>query len=117
MTYLTFGIIGLGGFLGAIVRYLISQKMNKVTRIPLGTLAVNLVGALLIGVVFGMELSPVLTFFFAAGFAGALTTFSTLNRELIDLWQVRKKKESVLYLLVTYCGGIICTSLGYLLVS
>lgn len=107
----------MGGFLGAVLRYLISRKMNRAKRIPVGTLFVNLVGAFLIGVVFGLDLSRIWILFFASGLAGALTTFSTLNRELIELWRIGKKRETVLYILVTYCGGIGVTLVGYLVVS
>jgi len=117
MTFLELGMIGIGGFMGAVIRYLISKKLNSAEHLPLGTLIVNLVGALVIGIIFGLELSRMWTLLLASGFAGALTTFSTLNKELIELWQIGKKKKMLLYMFVTYCGGIGVTILGYLLVS
>ena len=110
-------IIGMGGFVGSITRYGISKYLNRPKNIPTGTLTVNLTGALLIGLVFGLELPQFWTFFFAAGLAGALTTFSTLNKELIDLWQFEKKKEAVLYLLITYIGGGGLAVTGYWITS
>ena len=117
MTFLELGMIGIGGFMGAVIRYLISRKMNSAEHMPIGTLIVNLMGALLVGMVFGLELSRMWTLLLASGFAGALTTFSTLNKELIELWLIGKKKKMLLYIFVTYCGGIGVTLIGYLLVS
>ena len=113
MTYLELLMIGLGGFIGAVARYFISTRLNNSGRIPVGTLLINLVGAFLIGCVFGLELSKIWTFFLASGLAGALTTFSTLNKELIELWRNDHKRKALLYVLITYCGGIILALLGY----
>lgn len=115
MTFLELLMVGLGGFLGAIVRYYISMRMNRSGRIPVGTLTVNLVGAFLIGCVFGLDLPMIWTFFLASGLAGALTTFSTMNKELIELWRYDHKKKALLYVLITYCGGIILALYGYYL--
>ena len=54
MTLIDFLMIGIGGFFGAIIRYLISTYLNCPGEIPRGTLVVNLAGALLIGFVFGI---------------------------------------------------------------
>ncbi|WP_438312068.1 fluoride efflux transporter CrcB [Sporosarcina sp. FA9] len=109
--------IGSGGFLGAIIRYTLSKNLNKQKAIPFGTLLINLTGALIIGFVFGSELSRTWMLFYASGLAGALTTFSTLNKELIEMWKSNKKKDATLYLVATYCGGILLTALGYWIIS
>ena len=106
-------MIGIGGFIGAISRYWISVNMNHSGKLPAGTLAVNLVGALLIGIVFGLEISRVWTWLLASGLAGALTTFSTMNKELIELWKSGEKRRALLYFLLTYGGGITLTAIGY----
>ena len=90
MNFLDMLMVGLGGFLGAVTRYFIATKMNESGRFPFGTLLVNLAGSLLIGIVFGLELSRIWTLFLASGLAGALTTFSTLNKEIIELWRSGK---------------------------
>ena len=107
-------MVGLGGFLGAITRYFIGTKMNESRRFPSGTLLVNLAGSLLIGMVFGSELSRIWTLFLASGLAGAMTTFSTLNKEIIELWRNDKNTKAVMYVLLTFCGGILLATLGYL---
>jgi len=113
MNVLNIVAIGAGGFLGAILRYTLSKHLNKHNVIPVGTLLINLTGALLIGFVFGSELSLNWMLFYASGLAGALTTFSTLNKELIEMWKRNKKKDATLYFVATYCGGLLLTALGY----
>jgi len=113
MTSIDFLMIGIGGFFGAIIRYVISTSMNRAGKFPRGTLVVNLVGALLIGLVFGMEIPRMWTLLFASGLAGALTTFSTMNKELIELWRNAKKDSALRYFLLTYGGGIILAAIGY----
>lgn len=117
MNFLGLLVVGLGGFLGAVARYFISTKMNGTERFPIGTLLVNLAGSLLIGIVFGLELSRIWTLFLASGLAGALTTFSTLNKEIIELWRSGKGIHALLYVLFTFSGGIILAMLGYYLSS
>lgn len=117
MNLLEMLMVGLGGFLGAVIRYFIATKMNESERFPMGTLLVNLVGSLLIGIVFGSEMSRMWTLFLASGLAGALTTFSTLNKELMELWRSRKGYKAVLYVLITFGGGIMIAMLGYYLGS
>ena len=113
MTFFELLMIGIGGFLGAVTRYFISSKMNAQKRIPKGTLLVNLTGALLIGIILGLGLPLWVTMLLVSGFAGALTTFSTMNKELIELWGNDEKHNAILYLLLTYGGGIALAALGY----
>lgn len=108
-------VVGLGGFFGAIIRYYLSKKLNGKKSWPLGTLSVNLSGAFMVGFIIGQSLPEIWTFFLVSGFAGALTTFSTLQKEVIEQWQGRKRKAAVGYVLVTYGGGILLALLGYLI--
>jgi len=117
MTFLDIVMVGIGGFLGAVIRYGMAKKMNHSAGIPVGTLAVNWIGAFLIGLIFGMELSKAWTLLLASGFAGALTTFSTLNKELIELWRHGEKKQAVNYFLFTYGGGFVFVVVGYVMMG
>jgi CrcB protein len=85
--------IGAGGFIGAVLRYLISsyiQDVSKSTGIPYGTLAVNVLGSFIIGVLFFLieskgAFSPQTRAFVLVGMLGALTTFSTFSIETLNL--------------------------------
>lgn len=113
MTFLDIVMVGIGGFFGAVIRYGMAIKLNHSSGFPCGTLAVNWIGALLIGLVFGLELSKGWSLLLASGLAGALTTFSALNKELIVLWKRGEKKYAVFYLMLTYVGGLLLAALGY----
>lgn len=82
---------GCGAFLGACLRYLFGIWFNPVfPTIPLGTLAANLLGGLLMGFVLGafmqfQSLSPQVRIFVTTGFLGGLTTFSTFSGETVTL--------------------------------
>lgn len=108
MTFIEILAVGAGGFFGAIIRFILSKKLNEKARFPLGTLIVNLVGSFLIGVIFGLSLPKLWTFFLVSGFLGALTTFSTLQKEIIE-----RRKNGVVYAFATYGGGILLAFLSY----
>jgi len=85
---MTLLLIGAGGFLGAISRYLVDGWVSELSRgsFPWGTLVVNLTGSFVLGILFALSMEravlpadirpPVLI-----GFIGAYTTFSTLTLE------------------------------------
>ncbi|MCX7903229.1 MAG: fluoride efflux transporter CrcB [Caloramator sp.] len=84
--------VGLGGFIGASLRYLISIGASKTFNvdIPMGTLIVNILGGILIGFIMELSLSTDiissdLRLFLTTGILGGLTTFSTFSYETINL--------------------------------
>nr|WP_242529497.1 fluoride efflux transporter CrcB [Priestia flexa] len=109
-------LIALGGFLGAIARYVLSTWMNQksTTGFPIGTLCVNLVGSFLLGILVGNGMTSGVYSFLGVGFMGAFTTFSTFKLENIHLHE--KKMHTVLfpYLAFSYIGGIVLAFIGML---
>ncbi|TLZ59153.1 MAG: fluoride efflux transporter CrcB [Gammaproteobacteria bacterium] len=85
--------IGLGGALGALLRWWLGLKLNAyLPAIPPGTLAANLIGGYVVGMAvafFGTysALAPEWRLFVITGFCGALTTFSTFSAEVVTLTQ------------------------------
>jgi len=82
-------LIGVGGFLGAVMRYSLSGAVQWFTqsfRFPFGTLAVNVLGSFLLVFLASMADSlgvfgPTIRSFVFIGFLGAFTTFSTFSYE------------------------------------
>lgn len=99
---LKFFCIAAGGALGAVARYGVSGWVQNAApaTFPWGTLCVNAVGSMLIGVFLGIsELTPVssaLRLLFAVGFLGAFTTFSTYSLETLNMF---RDKETMLGLM------------------
>ena len=84
--------VGMGGFIGAILRFFISGVVQKLTgtTFPVGTLSVNVLGSFTIGFLvplFETLIAPEWKAFFVTGLLGALTTFSTFSYETTILIQ------------------------------
>ncbi len=85
--------IGIGGFVGSVLRYLVSgyvQQATKSVQFPYGTLAVNLIGCLIIGFLSQLAntrgvFSAELRVFVFVGVLGGFTTFSTFGNESMNL--------------------------------
>lgn len=93
----------------SVVRLAVRGALPTPAGLPLGTLAVNLAGAFVLGVVAGWS-APVGTVVATAGL-GALTTFSTLASEVVNGWS-SNRRVVVVYLAVTLVGGVGLAWLG-----
>lgn len=86
-----FAAVGIGAALGAWLRWFLGLRLNPVfPTLPLGTLAANLIGGLLVGVALAVferhpQLPPQVRLFVITGFMGGLTTFSTFSSEVVNL--------------------------------
>lgn len=106
---------GLGGAVGAASRYLMCLIPNKYD-FPFITLAVNLIGAFLIGFIAGAasakSLSPNLVLFLKTGICGGFTTFSTFSLETLTLIEKGRMPAAVLYATASLLGCLIGVKLG-----
>ncbi len=86
--------IGIGGFLGAISRFLVAKFFNNYfPDFPVGTLVVNVSGSFLIGLIIysavsGRNISPEVRDFATIGFIGAFTTMSAFAYETFRLGEL-----------------------------
>lgn len=91
MNLAAFAMIFAGAGLGACLRHALGLALNPLfPAVPLGTLASNLIGALLAGVIAGWlllrtDLPPAYRLFAITGFLGGLTTFSSYSLEVVAL--------------------------------
>lgn len=109
-------LVGLGGMLGSMLRYLVGQWLRS-AALPYGTLVVNLSGSLLIGFLmakYGRQLmGEDWRIFLVAGFCGGFTTLSALSWESLQFIQQGKYGIFVGYALITVLGGLLMAALGY----
>lgn len=119
------GLVGLGGAAGAILRTGLSQWIYSFVdpaRFAWGTLAVNLIGCLLIGMArAGVELadwgSAELRLVVFAGFLGAFTTFSTFEADIVTLWRAGNRLGAGFYLGLSVAGGLAAFLVGWYLIA
>ncbi|MFJ7725743.1 fluoride efflux transporter FluC [Neobacillus sp. NPDC097160] len=110
-------LVSAGGFLGAISRFVASKQIqtwNK-TSFPAGTLAVNLIGSFLLGLLVGMQVKGELYALFGIGYMGAFTTFSTMMLESEQLIHTKKNKLFYSYMIISYIIGIALAFCGLII--
>ncbi|HEY2346362.1 MAG TPA: fluoride efflux transporter CrcB [Xanthomonadaceae bacterium] len=114
--------ISIGAALGALLRWHLGMWLNPVfPTIPLGTLAANLVGGLLVGVIMeytalNAAFPPALRLAAVTGFLGGLTTFSTFSAETVTLLMRREIGWSFAAIGAHVAGSLAMTTLGILIV-
>lgn len=86
-------VVGIGGFIGSCVRFLLSKWMNaSLPNFPFGTLLSNVIAALIIGFIIGIDrqVGPIgdkTKLFITTGFLGGLSTFSTFSMETVKMFE------------------------------
>jgi CrcB protein len=111
--------VALGGAVGSMLRYGCSRALN-ITAFPLGTLLVNVLGCLAIGLLWGLftrHANEQLRLLLVTGFCGGFTTFSTFTYEGIQLLQENRWITFILYTGISITGGLAATFLGFKLTS
>jgi CrcB protein len=110
----------IGGGLGSLVRLWIQQQLNpsQPGEFPMGTLLVNFLGCLLIGLLWGwsektMTLTPTIKFFLFTGICGGFTTFSAYSQESLVLFRNGQTTLFVVYTVGSIIGSLLLTLLGY----
>jgi fluoride exporter len=115
-------IVGIGGFIGSALRYLVSRgiQANSFSLFPWGTFTVNVVGCLLIGIIYGISekgnlLSPGMRLFLAVGICGGFTTFSSFSNDAYLLLQDREWLRVTLFATLSFFFGLVAVYLGRIL--
>jgi len=112
-----FLLAGLGGAIGSMVRYA-AYLLIGTRAFPFATLAVNIIGSFVIGLVLAFSLkdesfSNNWKLFLATGICGGFTTFSAFSAENVVLLQNEKYGLVVVYILLSVISGIAAAWLGF----
>jgi fluoride exporter len=107
------GVMLLGG-VGAVARFSLDRAVSRrlARPFPVGTLVVNLTGAMLLGVLAGLALSPHLALLAGTGFVGSYTTFSTWMLETQRLGEERQVVSAFANIAVSVALGLAAAWLG-----
>ena len=114
--------VGAGSFLGGAARYLVSLAMKGLSKgFPWATLAVNLVGCFLIGLLWGVfskngTEGSNWALFLTVGLCVGFTTFSTFSKEALVMLQGGNVWGFAGYVAISLVAGIALVALGYFLV-
>ena len=119
----SFLLVFLGGGLGSGLRYLVTIAMNQYSKVlPFGTLTVNMLGCLLIGLILGYAqkentLTSNQTLLLATGFCGGFTTFSAFANENLELIKNGEIFNFSVYTIGSILIGILAVFIGFYLAN
>ena len=122
--FLNLVLVAAGGAMGAVLRFSIAGLVERLSspdvyRFPFGTLSVNLIGCLLIGIGATYMMGPQAVlrepyrFLLLVGLLGGFTTFSTFGLESIELLYQKKWAWLFVYVLASNIGGLLLVWLGW----
>ena len=115
--------VGLGGFVGAILRYLLGLiPVENPNGFPVCTFFINIIGAFSIGIVTALAMKyssfdPKLVLFLKTGICGGFTTFSTFSLETMDLFKSGSVAVGIMYITLSVTLCILAVMLGQFLVK
>ena len=110
--------ICLGACIGALARWRLGLALNHDGAwLPWGTLAANLIGGYVIGVIVGLleqhpELHPAWRLFWVTGLLGGLTTFSSFSAEMVEMLMLARWSQALATLAAHLGGSLLLTFLG-----
>lgn len=120
----TLMFIGAGSFAGGIARYLLSRaiQIHVATAFPWGTMVVNVLGCLFIGLLYGLFergnlLNGELRMFLTVGFCGGFTTFSTFVHENYTLFNDENFLHFTFYSVLSFGLGLLAAYFGHLIIK
>jgi CrcB protein len=120
----TIFIVGAGGFIGSVMRYLVQVFVEKglTTTFPWGTFVANIAGSFIIGVVFALAqkgniLSAEWRMFLAVGICGGFTTFSSFAYNNLNMLKEQAYGQFIWNVGGSLFFGLLAVYLGMILVK
>lgn len=107
-------LVAAGGALGAVARYGTVQLAKQVFTFPVGTMVVNIIGSLLIGILMAKLQNDSAKLLLVTGVLGGFTTFSAFSWDALQLFQ-RQPAQAAIYILGSVIFSLIAVYLGYTL--
>lgn len=105
-------LIGVGGGLGAVTRYLLGSFIGKKGEFPLATLVINVIGSFLLGLLSG-HMNDTLEYLLCIGFLGGFTTYSTFGYEAVNLILKKEYLLAALYVVSSILVSFIACYIGF----
>lgn len=112
-------VVGFGGFIGTVLRFLVSRyfQENIASVFPWSTFIVNIIGSLIIGIIFGISekgdfLNPEFRLFLTVGICGGFTTFSSLSNDAFLLLRQQEWLRFAFYTSFSFFLGLIAVYSG-----
>ena len=115
-------LVGLGGFLGAVGRYVIQTFLSNryPGSFPWGSFVINVLGCFFIGIIYGLaERHKLMTYemrlFLAIGFCGSFTTFSAFSAENLNMFQLGNYTTAGMYISLSILLGVAAVFAGLII--
>lgn len=117
VSVLLWGAVALTGGAGSVLRFLVDGAVGAAAEgdFPVGTLAVNVSGAIILGLITGLALGHDQALLAGTAAVGSYTTFSTWMLETQRLTEERRHTTAVLNVLISLALGIAAAALGRLI--
>ena len=112
--------VGIGGAIGACLRFFLSQIIVYEAGFPLATFSANLIGCFMLSYLLSGKLLnsyPKIKLALTTGLLGSFTTFSTFSSETVSLISDQLYGTAFLYVLLSAVGGLLLSFIGYRLAS
>lgn len=111
-------IVGIGGFIGAVCRYLIGLiSLKESSLFPIKTFIINVIGSLIIGIIAAIalkndSLNPRMILFLKVGICGGFITFSSFVLESSDLMKNGHTTIALIYVVLSVICGVLAVFIG-----
>lgn len=106
-------LVAAGGAIGAVVRHGSVHIARQFFHFPVGTMLVNIIGSLLIGVLMARLGSEPAKLFLMTGVLGGFTTFSAFSWDVLQLLQRGQSGQALLYVVGSVLLSLLAVYLGY----
>ncbi|MBN2488314.1 MAG: fluoride efflux transporter CrcB [Methanosarcinaceae archaeon] len=110
-------LVGIGGFIGAMLRFLVAGVVPRIGEIPAGTLFVNVIGSMVLSVLTFSSQPQSAVYFVNTGILGAFTTFSTFGYETFKLLEDGESLYFILNITLNILLCLLAVGAGHLAVN